>query len=132
MKQTPIIHNLGELRARQKILKAEQQLLVKEIINEGKTAVVNLPLAALTKPADPLKVLKVDGKVNPPAKLFSYLLPLIFNRTFFRRSGFVTKTIVALIARKVGKRIGPKISVWLIDILLKYTRNLVPKPRLLK
>jgi|GEM_PF-6671652 len=132
MKQPLRINSLDELRARQEILKAEQQMLAAAIVNESKAAVIGLPMVALNKPADPLRVLKIDGKINPPAKLFSYLLPLIVNRTLFRRSGFITKMITALIARKIGKRFGPKIARFLIDLILKYTRNLGTKPRLIQ
>src|SRR5215217_4241704 len=108
MKQTRL-NSLEELKTRKAGLKADQQFLGNEIFNEAKLAVINLPIARLVKPADPLKILKVDGKINPSAKLFSYLLSLVTNRILFRRSGFITRMITALIARKIGKRIGPKI-----------------------
>ena len=131
MKQNLRIATLDELKARKAILKAEQKLLTKEIISKGGSAVINLPLVKLTKPADPLKILKVNGKINPSAKLFSYLLPIIVNRVFFRRSGFITKIVMAFIARKIGRRFGPKIATWLADIIMKYAKNLiVAKPSL--
>ena len=131
MRQTRL-HSLDELRTRQASLKAEQELLGKKIINQGKAAVITLPAVSLIKPADHLKILKVDGKINPPAKLFSYLLPLIVSRTLFRRSGFIKRMITTLIARRIGKRIGPKIASWLIDLILKYIKNLSSKSGLAK
>ncbi|RZJ83486.1 MAG: hypothetical protein EOO20_22705 [Chryseobacterium sp.] len=124
MKQNLKISTLDELKARKAILKAEQKLLTKEIISKGGSTVTNLPLLTLTRPVDPLKILKVNGEINPSAKLFSYLLPLIVNRIFFRRSGFITKMVMTMIARKVGRRFGPKVATWLADMILKYAKNL--------
>ncbi len=123
MKPTYKLNNLDELQAMQAGLNAQQQVLGKEIVSEGKTALVTLPVASLLKPADPLKIIKVDGKINIPGKVFSYLLPLIVNQTLFRRSSFVTRIITAMIARRVGKRMGPKIAMWLIRLTERYIRN---------
>lgn len=123
MKQIPRLNNLNELKARQASLKAEQRLLAREIVNDGKSAITSLPMAGLMTPADPLKVLKVDGKVNPPAKFFSYLFPLVVNRTLFRHSGFFIKIITALVARKIGKNIGSKVAGWLSAIIGRYLQN---------
>ncbi|MES2456193.1 MAG: hypothetical protein V4594_11645 [Bacteroidota bacterium] len=131
MKQTPRLNSLDQLMAKQASLRAEQQQLSRDIIKESKTAAISLPVVSLIKPADPLKILKVNGQINPPAKLFSYLLPIIVNGTLFRRSGFMTRIITALIARKIGRRFGPKITFWLLDLILKYTRNR-QQPKLLR
>lgn len=102
-------------------LKAEQQILEKEMISCGKSALISLPMASLLKPADPLKMLKVKGKINLPAKVFSYLLPLIVNSTLFRRSNFLIRLMTALTARKIGNRFGSKIVDWLQGIIQKQT-----------
>jgi hypothetical protein len=120
MKTTLRLKNLDELKSKQASLKAEQVILEKEIIRNGKSTLINLPTSRSLKPADPLKMLKVNGKINLPAKVFSYLLPQIINRTLFKRSGFLTKIIMALTARKIGKRIGPKIVAWLQGIMGSY------------
>lgn len=109
-------NNLDELKAGRAALDVEQAMLGREIIKEGKVALLALPLQSIMKPADPLKAIKVDGKINIPAKLFSYLLPLIINRTLFRRSNFMIRFITAMIARRIGKRIGPKVVMWLLDM----------------
>jgi len=96
------------------MLKAEQATLLKEMVSEGKNAVIRLPMGLL-KPADPLKILKTDVKITQAAKFFSYLLPLIVNRTVFRRRGFVIRILTTIIAGKVGKRTGPGILKWLLD-----------------
>ncbi|TKC06087.1 hypothetical protein [Pedobacter frigoris] len=120
MKTTLRLKNLDELKAMQANLKAEQVILQKEIVSQGKSALISLPMKSLLKPADPFKMLKVNGKINLPAKVFSYLLPQIINRTLFKRSGFLTKIIMALTAKKIGKRIGPKIVAWLQGIMERY------------
>lgn len=120
MKTTLRLKNLDELKAMQANLKAEQVILEKEIVRHGKSALISLPMKSLLKPADPFKMLKVNGKINLPAKLFSYLLPKMLNRTLFKHSGFLTKIITALAARKIGKRVGPKIIAWLQDIMGSY------------
>ncbi|WP_316814205.1 hypothetical protein [Pedobacter heparinus] len=123
MKTIRKIKNLNELKATQASLKAEQLILEKEFVTSGKSALISLPMVSFLKSADPLKMIKVDGKINLPAKLFSYLLPLIIKKTLFRRSGFLTKIIMALTAREIGKRIGPKIVKWLQSITERYFSN---------
>jgi len=116
-------NNLDELKAGRAALNVEQSILSKEIIQDGKVAMVALPLIEITKPADPFKAIKVDGKINVPAKVFSYLLPIIVNRILFRRSNFMTKIITALIARNIGKRIGPKVVMWLVGMVYRRLNN---------
>jgi len=115
--------DLDELKSRQAALNAEQSMLGKEIVAEVKAALVTLPVVSLLKPADPLRIIKVDGKINVPGKIFSYLLPIVVNQTLFRKSGFVTRIITAMIARRVGKRIGPKVAMWLIRMAERYLRQ---------
>lgn len=126
MKTNIKLNNLAELKAKQASLKAEQVTLGKEIISEGKNMMISLPVQGLLKPADPLKMLKTNGKINLPGKNFSQLLALVVNRTLFRRSGFVTRIITAMIARKIGRRIGPKIASWFLAMIKKFTQK--PKP----
>lgn len=121
-------NNLDELKAGRVALDIEQSMLSKATIEEGKLAIFTLPLFSLLKPTDPLRAIKVDGKINIPAKVFSYLLPIIVNRTLFRRSNFMVKFITAIIARNIGKRIGPKVVKWLINVAQhelskRYRRN---------
>lgn len=123
MKPKGMINNLDELRERRALLVAEQSVLGKKIVSDSGTALLALPVAVLTKPADPLTMVKVDGKVDIPAKVFSYLLPLLVNRTLFRRSGFVTRIVMGMIARRVGKRIGPKALRWLLRTIQNFIRN---------
>ncbi|CAM4421951.1 hypothetical protein SAMN06265348_12410 [Pedobacter westerhofensis] len=131
MKATTKIKNLEELKARQVMLNAEQSLLGQEIVSQGKTLLLSLLVITLVKPADPLTIIKVDGKINISAKFFSYLLPLVVNRTLFRKSGFITRIVMAMIARRVGKQMGSKVARWLLNTLEKYLSSLKPvAPRL--
>lgn len=123
MNRTGRYNNLDELKARQAALNAKQSMLGKEIIAESKAALITMPVVSLLKPADPLNIIKVDGKINVPAKVFSYLLPIIANRTLFRRSCFITRVIMTMIARRIGKRIGPKVAMWLIRLAERHLRN---------
>lgn len=109
------INNLTELRAKQIALKAEHKLLGQEILEETKQSLVIFPIASLIKPADPLRILTVDGKIDVPAKSFSYLLPILVNRTLFRKSGFLTRLLTTMVARRIGKKIGPKVASWLLS-----------------
>lgn len=117
MKASTNITSLDELKARQALLNAEQSLLAKEIVSDGKTALVSLPAVTLFKPDDPLKIIKVDGEINIPAKVFSYLLPLLVNRILFRKSGFITRMVMTMIARRIGIKIGPKITKRLLNAI---------------
>lgn len=98
MKPTYKLNSLDKLKAMQASLNTQQKALEKQIVSTGKTALVTLPVVWLLKPSDPLKIIKVDGKINISGKVFSYLLPLVVNQTLFRRSGFLTKIIMAIIA----------------------------------
>lgn len=131
MNKTAKYKNLDELRARQAALNAEESILGKEIIAESKVALITLPVVSLLKPADPLRIIKVDGKINVPGKVFSYLLPIVVNQTLFRKSGFMVRIITAMIARRIGKRIGPKVAMWLIRMAERHLRNRKPKGHLL-
>lgn len=107
------IHNLQELKARQAELSAAQSRLVPVMINDAKQAVIHSAAKVFFKPSDPLKIIKVDGKINI-GKIFSYLLPLIIRMTLLRRRGFFMRLIVSMAARQIGKRIGPELLDWLL------------------
>lgn len=48
---------------------------------------------------------KLDGKVNISGKIMSLILPLFLNKTLFKGSGFLTKTVVGLVSNKLGAKL---------------------------
>lgn len=104
MSKSNHIHNLHELNVRMLSLKVDykmQEALLKE---DAKTYVKQFtPGNLIKKFATPSAFLKVDDKLNISSKLMSMVLPILMNSTFFRGSGFITKTLVGLATSKVGK-----------------------------
>lgn len=120
MKTQDKLKNLQELKAKEANLAAMHTLLAEKIISDGKAILSNYPRPSLFKPEDPLKAIKINGKINIPGKVFSYLLPLLVTKVLFRRSGFVTKAIVAIVARQTGKRIGNRVFHWAAGMICFY------------
>ncbi|MCP6134499.1 hypothetical protein NL393_35510, partial [Klebsiella pneumoniae] len=48
-------------------------------------------------------LLKADDKLNLSGTLMSLFLPGLLNKTIFRGSGLITKTVVSLVSGKLGK-----------------------------
>ncbi|WP_442589221.1 hypothetical protein ACSBL2_24700 [Pedobacter sp. AW31-3R] len=108
MKKYNDINNLEELKARQAILAGNQAFLSKKIIRQAPRTLITSPVASFLTPTDPLSYLKIDRKTNVPAKVLTYLLPLIINRTLLRRSGLMTKLIVGIVISRLVKRRFPE------------------------
>jgi hypothetical protein len=117
MKNPAQFTSLQELKARQAELSQMQSRLAPELISEAKAAAVSSVSLVFNKRKDPLKDLKIKGQIDIPGKFFSYLLPLIITKTVFRRSGFLTRIVIGIAARKVGRRFGPLVFDWLVGII---------------
>lgn len=61
------------------------------------------PSNLIKKYATPANFVKLDEKTHISGKIMSVVLPLLLNRTVFKGSGFLTKTLATFISGKVGR-----------------------------
>lgn len=104
MSKSHNIHNLHDLNVRMIGLKVDYKMQEEMLKADAKAYVKQFtPGNLIKKYATPSSFLKVDDKLNISSKLMSMALPILMNSTFFRGSGFITKTLVGLATSKVGK-----------------------------
>jgi hypothetical protein len=98
------INNLDELRATSKALKAEYMMQEVVITSDVKLYLKQYTIKnMIRKYVTPSTLLKADEQLNVSSKVMSFLLPVLMNNTLFRGSGFITKALVGLATRNVGK-----------------------------
>jgi len=98
------IKNSDELHAMVNALKYEHRTKGNLLLKDSKTYIKQFTLGSLIKKyATPSALLKIDDKLNVSSGIMSIVLPFLMNRTLFRGSGFLTKTLVGLASNKVGK-----------------------------
>jgi len=98
------IRNLDDLHAEVSKLKAEYRLKEEVLIDDSKKYVRQFTPGNLIKRfATPSAFLKADDKYNISSTVLSWALPIFMNRTLFKGSGILTKTLVGLASGKVGK-----------------------------
>jgi hypothetical protein len=100
------IQSLHDLQTRMVSLKVAYKVQEAVIQNDVKVYVKQFTLGNLIKKyATPSAFLKADNKLNISSKLMEMVLPVVMNSTFFRGSGFITKTLIGLATSKVGKNL---------------------------
>lgn len=98
------IKSLAELHLEISQLKNEYLLKEAQLKEDAKTYIKQFsPLNLIKDFLNPQSLLKLDEKTNLSGSIMSLILPLFVNKTIFRGSGFLTKSIAALISGKVGK-----------------------------
>lgn len=98
------IKNLDDLHAEVCRLKVEFRRQEVALIDDSKKYVLQFtPGNIIKRYATPSAFLKVDDKYQISSKVFSWVLPVLMNRTLFKGSGILTKAIVGLASGKVGK-----------------------------
>ena len=98
------IKTLAELHL--EISQLKQDYLMKEVqLKEDTKAYVKQfsPINLIKNFLNPQSLSKFDEKTNISGTIMSFVLPLFLNKTLFRGSGFLTKSIAALVSGKVGK-----------------------------
>ena len=110
MKNKFAINDLNGLKARQMALLAESDMHAEAVLSDSKSYVKDFSLSNLVK-KKPESVLNLD--VRRPAsssvlsgKILALALPIILNKTIFKKSGFITKAAVTFISGKTGAKIG--------------------------
>jgi len=98
------IKTLAELHL--EISQLKQDYLMKEVqLKEDTKAYVKQfsPINLIKNFLNPQSLSKFDEKTNISGTIMSFVLPFFLNKTVFRGSGFLTKSIAALVSGKVGK-----------------------------
>lgn len=117
MKNKYNFKSLEELKAKQLALKSEAIMHGQAIVLDTKTYINEWSIDSVLKPKPlvDLKLKRVDNSSMLSGKLLSYTLPLVLNKTLFKRSGLITKTIIGMVSSKTGTKLG--------GLLVKYLRS---------
>ena len=98
------IKSLAELHLEISRVKNECELKEKQLKEDAKIYIKQFsPFNVIKDFINPKSFLKLDEKTNLSGSIMSLLLPLFLNKTLFRGSGFLTKSIAALVSGKIGK-----------------------------
>jgi hypothetical protein len=98
------IKSLEELHLEISRLKSEYQLKEVQLKDNTRAYIKQFsPFNLIKDFFNPQNLLKLDEKTNLSGSIMSLILPLFLNKTVFRGSGFLTKSIAALVSGKVGK-----------------------------
>lgn len=98
------IKSLAELEIEISRVKVDYQLKETQLKEDAKTYIEQFsPINLIKNFLNPQSLTKLDEKTNISGTIMSFLLPLFLNKTVFRGSGFITKSIAALVSGKVGK-----------------------------
>jgi hypothetical protein len=98
------IKSLDDLKLELKQLKSDY-LLKETLLKEDVRSYIKQfsPINLITDFFSPKSLLKLDEKTNLSGSIMSLILPMFLNKTVFRGSGFLTKSIAALVSGKLGK-----------------------------
>ncbi|RZK76678.1 MAG: hypothetical protein EOO92_14250 [Pedobacter sp.] len=103
-------NTLEELKAKQLALKSESIMHGQAILLDAKTYANDFSvfdfIKPKPKPALSLALKKTDADSMLSGKILSYGLPLLLNKTLFKGSGIITKTIVGMLSSKTGAKLG--------------------------
>lgn len=98
------IKSLAELEIEISRVKVDYQLKETQLKEDAKTYIKQFsPINLIKNFLNPQSLTKFDEKTNISGTIMSFLLPLFLNKTVFRGSGFLTKSLAALVSGKVGK-----------------------------
>lgn len=98
------IKSLAELQVEISRVKVTYQLKETQLKDDTKAYIKQFsPLNLIKDFLNPQSLKKLDDKTNLSGSIMSLVLPLLLNKTVFRGSGFITKSIAALVSGKIGK-----------------------------
>lgn len=98
------IKSLAELHLELGRVKTDYQLKETQLKADAKSYIKQFsPINLIKDFLNPQSLKKFDDKTNISGSIMSFVLPMLLNKTVFRGSGFITKSIAALVSGKVGK-----------------------------
>lgn len=105
MKRNYNIKSLDELRKYKQVLNLEsgtQEIWMKETAT---TLIKSFSLAGLMGKAVKPSLGKKSASESITSNVLGVALPVVLNKTLFRKSGWFTKIVVGFVSRQIGKRI---------------------------
>lgn len=118
------LSELQEERWRLKTSYIQQGEAVKLDVN---TYASQFTLSGLIKKyATPSAFYKLDEQTHISSKILSVALPMLLNTVFFRRSGFITKTVAALISGKIGQSLDAETLSGIFNAIKSIFKNKTP------
>ncbi|MES2826959.1 MAG: hypothetical protein V4687_02345 [Bacteroidota bacterium] len=110
MKNKYQFNSLKDLQSRQLALKTASELQGNLILQDSKSYINDLSVTRLFSKghstALPIKLRKPDNNELLSGKILSFAIPMLLNKTVFKKSGIITKSVVGLMSGKTGTRIG--------------------------
>lgn len=98
------IRTLAELQEEMRSLKTNYIQQEQTLKLDIKAYAQQFTLGGIIKKfASPSALYKIDEQTHISSKILSVVLPMILNSVFFKRSGFITKTIATLVSGKIGQ-----------------------------
>lgn len=125
-----VIYNISDLKDEIERLKASKKIQEEAIKSrfDGPAATLHT-VASLFKSSGSSKSSGgiFGGGQDMVSLLSRFVLPLILNKTLFRSSNFIIKTIVGLVSQQASGFINEKslVSVW--DKIMSVIPNIIPK-----
>jgi len=98
------IKSLAELHLEISRVKTEFRLKETQLKEDTKSYIKQFsPLKLIKNFLNPQSLRNFDEKTNLSGSIMSLILPMFLNKTVFRGSGFITKSLAALVSGKIGK-----------------------------
>ena len=118
MKKINKIENIDELHQQVQILKLAYKQKGEVLKTDVKTYVKQFSLTSVIKKyATPNALLKLDEHTHITSKLMAMLFPIILNGTLFKKSGFITKAIMALTTSKIGNAVDAELLTGIFNYI---------------
>ena len=125
-----VIYNISDLREEIERLKASKKVQEEAIADRFRSPVAIFHTAA--------SLFKRSPKANPAGGIFTdgedmvsllsrFLLPMLLNKTFFRSSNFITKTIVGLLSQQASGFINEQSLLALWDKIKTAIPHIMPQ-----
>jgi hypothetical protein len=118
------IKNLAELQMEIQLSKANYTKKGESLRLDIKAYAKQYTLAGLVKKyTTPNAFFELDGKINFSSKILSVVLPMVLDKLFFKKSGYVTKILAALVSGKIAKSLDAETLVGLINYIKTLFKN---------
>lgn len=124
------IKSLAELHLEISRVKSEYQLKETQLKDDAKAYIKQFsPLNLIKDFFNPKSLFKLDEQTNLSGSIMSLVLPMFLNKTLFRGSGFLTKSIAALVSGKIGKSLDAESLTGLFGKAKSLFTSLVSKKK---
>jgi hypothetical protein len=133
------IHNIEDLRSEISRLRVQRNEYEDEMLQFSKKIADKFegPMTLINKVSDLFSTFFKDDKDQVSGRkdsdwitsIFRFGLPVFMNRFFFRKSGIITKSIIALVSQKAATSLNMDTFTSLIDKASEWIRGNANRPR---